>query len=77
MKIKIYGADWCADCVNLKKFLISKGIDFEYILITDNQHAIDFVKKKCKGKTIIPTLEIDGKIYINPGIYALMKIIKE
>ena len=76
MNIKIYGADWCADCVNLKKLLTSKGIDFEYVLITDNQHAIDFVKKKGKGKTIIPTLEIDGKIYINPSIYALMKIIK-
>ena len=40
MNIKVYGADWCSDCVTAKKFLNSKGVDFEYIDITDNQQAI-------------------------------------
>ena len=77
MKIKIYGADWCSDCLVLKKFLDEKQIEYEYIVCTDNQEAIDFIKKKNNGKRIIPTLDIDGKIYSNPGVRELLKIIEQ
>ena len=76
MNIKIYGADWCPDCVNTKNFLNSKGIEFEYIVITDNDEAIAFLEKVNNGKRIIPTLLIDGEIYTNPGINGLMNIFK-
>ncbi|HJN63552.1 MAG: glutaredoxin family protein [Flavobacteriales bacterium] len=76
MNIKIYGADWCPDCVNAKKFLKSKGVEFEYIVITDNKEAISFVEKINNGKRIIPTLVVDGETHINPGINGLMKILE-
>ena len=77
MDIKVYGADWCPDCVNAKNFLSSKGIDFEYIIITENTEAIAFLEKVNNGKRIIPTLVVDKNIYANPGINGLMKIIEE
>jgi len=76
MHIKIYGADWCSDCINAKKFLSSKGIGYDYIIITDNPEAISFVEKINNGKRIIPTLEIDGVAYSNPGINGLMEILE-
>jgi thioredoxin reductase (NADPH) len=76
MNIKIYGADWCPDCVNTKNFLNSKGIEFEYIVITDNDEAIAFLEKVNNGKRIIPTLLIDGETHTNPGINGLMNIFK-
>ena len=76
MNIKIYGADWCPDCVNAKNFLNSKGIEFEYIVITDNDDAIAFLEKVNNGKRIIPTLLIDGETHTNPGINGLMNIFK-
>ena len=76
MDIKIYGADWCPDCINAKNFLSSKGIDFEYIIITNNDEAIAFLEQANNGKRIIPTLVVDGEIYTNPGINGLMKIIE-
>jgi|TARA_B110000090_G_C13254876_1_gene397955 glutaredoxin len=76
MNIKVYGADWCSDCVTTKRFLEEKGVEFEYIIITDNQEAIYFLEKVNNGKRIIPTLDIEGVIYTNPGISGLMKIIK-
>ena len=76
MNIKVYGANWCPDCVTTKRFLEEKGVEFEYIIITDNQEAIDFLEKVNNGKRIIPTLDIEGVIYTNPGISGLMKIIK-
>ena len=75
MNIKVYGADWCSDCISTKLFLKSRGIKFEYIVITDNDNAIAFLDRVNKGKRTIPTLVVDGEIYINPGINGLMKII--
>ena len=76
MDIKVYGADWCPDCVNAKNFLSSKGIDFKYIIITNNDEAIAFLEQVNNGKRIIPTLVVDGEIYTNPGISGLIKIIE-
>ena len=75
MNIKVYGADWCSDCLVAKRFLDEKGIKYEYIICNDNQEAIDFIEIANNGKRIIPTLDIDGVIYSNPGISGLMKII--
>ena len=76
MKIKIYGADWCPDCVNAKNFLSSKGVEYEYIIITNNPEAIAFVEKINNGKRVIPTLEVDGVPYSNPGINGLMEMLE-
>lgn len=77
MNIKVYGANWCSDCVSTKNFLNSKEIKFEYIDITDNLQAIAVVEKINKGKRVIPTLIIDGVSYINPGINGLIKILAQ
>ena len=60
MNIKIYGADWCPDCVNAKNFLSSKAVAFEYIIITDNPEAIAYVEKINDGRRVIPTI-VDPK----------------
>jgi len=75
MNIKVYGADWCSDCVSTKKFLDAKGVDYEYIDITDNKEAITLVEQINNGRRVIPTLMVDGVSYTNPGINGLMKII--
>ena len=77
MNIKVYGADWCSDCVSTKKFLDSKVVDYEYIDITDNEEAITFVEKLNNGRRVIPTLMVDGISHTNPGINFLMKLIAE
>ena len=65
------------DCIVLKEFLSSKGIIFEYIKINNNDEAISLLESVNNGKRIIPTLEINGVIYPNPGINKLMKIITQ
>ena len=77
MKIKVFGADWCSDCVTAKRFLDSKGVEFEYIDITDNQQAIDLVEKINNGRRVIPTLMVDGVSFTNPGINGLMNILAQ
>ena len=47
MTIKIYGADWCSDCIVAKNFLSSHQIQFDYIDIMDNDIAIKInIKEK-------------------------------
>ena len=77
MTIKVYGADWCSDCIIAKRFLDSKGVDFEYIDITDNNQAITVIEKINNGKRVIPTLIVDGVSFTNPGINGLMKILAQ
>ncbi len=77
MNIKVYGADWCSDCVTAKRFLDSKGVEFEYIDITDNEQAIALVEQINNGKRVIPTLMVDGVSFTNPGINGLMKILAQ
>ena len=77
MNIKVYGADWCSDCVTAKRFLDSKGVEFEYIDITDNEKAITLVEQINNGKRVIPTLMVDGVSFTNPGINGLIKILAQ
>ena len=77
MDIKIYGADWCSDCLIAKSFLQSKDVEFEYIDITDDEQAIAFVEQINNGRRVIPTLVVNGKTYTNPGIVGLMQIIAQ
>ena len=77
MNIKVYGADWCSDCINVKNFLKSKDIEFKYIDITDDEQAIAFVEQINNGRRVIPTLVVNRKIYINPGIAGLVQIIEQ
>lgn len=77
MTIKVYGADWCSDCIIAKRFLDSKGVDFEYIDITDNNQAITVIEEINNGKRVIPTLIVDGVSFTNPGINGLMKILAQ
>mgnify|MGYP003993484893 FL=1 len=77
MTIKIYGADWCSDCIVAKNFLSSHQIQFDYIDIMDNDIAVKMIEKINNGKRIIPTILVDDKVYVNPGISELMKIISK
>ena len=50
---------------------------YELIDITKDPAASEYVIKVNGGKRIIPTFDIDGKIYTNPGIAELSKIITQ
>ena len=75
MTIKVYGADWCSDCIVTKNFLNSLNLKFEYVDITKDNQAKSFVEEVNKGKRVIPTIIIDGLTYVNPSINELNKII--
>jgi len=67
-KIVVYGASWCPDCRRAKQFLGEHRIDFEWIDITDNVDAINFIEQVNNGNRSIPTIIFpDGDILVEPS----------
>ena len=73
--VKMYSADWCHDCKAVLSFFEEKNIDYKVINVDTDPKAIERLKQLCDGKKIVPTLEINGKVYINPTIDILNGII--
>lgn len=74
--IKLYGADWCADCVRAKAFLNNNNVVFDFIDTDMNLDAAQTVEEINHGKRIIPTILIDGAAYTNPDNYELASVLK-
>ena len=45
MNIKIYGADWCSDCLVAKRFLDEKGVKYDYLLLLIMMMQLPFWKR--------------------------------
>ena len=73
MKVVMYGADWCSDCGRAKRFLDSRGIDYEYKNIQKNpeftEEVVEMNVKAGRGpiKSIPVIMLNDRKVLIEPS----------
>jgi len=73
-KITVYGAYWCPDCQQAKKFLGEQFIPFKWVDIEQDKEAEQFVLEKNAGKRIIPTIVFeDGTSLVEPSNAELAK----
>ena len=72
-KIIVYTTSWCGDCRNLKNALHDRQIFFEERDIEKNDEDYKTMMGHTNGKRVIPTVDIEGKILINPRINDLEK----
>ena len=74
-KITIYGAEWCAFCHMVKRYLDDKGIKYTYIDVDhDPKAGLEAVNKS--GQRGIPVTDLGGDIIIGfdrPKIDAALK----
>ena len=65
--IKIYGTDWCSDCIRAKSFLDSNKINYEWFNIELDERLLNNVLEINNGKRIVPTIIFeDGSILLAP-----------
>ena len=65
---KIYGTSWCSDCKRTKQFLGEQRILYEWIDITDDDEAGQFVENVSDGKRKVPVLVFDdGSTLVEPS----------
>lgn len=67
MTLKVYGADWCGDCIRTKKFLANANVPFDYVDLVkypqEKSTAIDI-----SGSTHIPVVVFeDGSFLVEPS----------
>ena len=65
--IKIYGTDWCSDCIRSKSFLDENQIQYDWFNIELDDNLLNYVLKVNNGKRIVPTIVFnDGSILLEP-----------
>jgi glutaredoxin len=72
MKVVVYSADWCGDCVRSKRFLKEHGIEFTELNIMQQPELADVVVQYniAAGfgpKRRIPVILIDDKVLSEPS----------
>ena len=65
--VKMYTTTWCGVCVHTKRYLKIKNVPFEEIDIEEHPEIGDRIEQATGGYRIVPTLEIDGKLMVNPS----------
>lgn len=65
--LKLYGANWCPDCRNTKRFLGEQGVAYDWIDIDADEEANRRIAELNDGKRVIPTIELDGDVLVNPS----------
>lgn len=64
--IIVYTTSWCGDCRRLKSQLKDHGIVYEERDIEQNEQDYRTLMAYTNGKRVIPTVDVGGKILINP-----------
>jgi thioredoxin reductase (NADPH) len=57
--LTVYGATWCSDCKQAKKFLGEQRIHYHWVDVEQDADGLAVVQKANKGKRIIPTIVFD------------------
>jgi len=73
-RVVVYSTTWCPDCQRTKKWLAEHDVDFEGVDVEANPQANELITRYGYGKRVIPTLDVDGHIYINPKPEELARI---
>ena len=60
MNVKVYTTHWCPSCVNAKRFLNEKNIEFEEINIEKKGMNREDLEKITGGR-IVPQIVVDDK----------------
>jgi mycoredoxin len=64
--VKMFTTTWCGFCKGTKRYLDNKGVAYEEIDIEQFPEYGERIEKETGFRTV-PTLEIEGKLYVNPS----------
>ena len=65
--VKMYTTAWCGICKHVKRYLNSKNVAVEEIDIEEHPEFGEMIEKATGGFRIVPTLDIGGKLIVNPS----------
>jgi glutaredoxin 3 len=73
--ITVYSKDPCPFCVQAKRLLEARGIEYTELRIDQDETARQFVLSQ--GHRTVPQLYKDGKLFVEGGFQGLTKLTEE
>ena len=73
--VTMYTTTWCGYCKNTKRYLERKGVAFQEIDIEQHPEYAERIEQATGGYRTVPSLEIDGRIMVNPSPRELDEIL--
>jgi glutaredoxin len=71
--VTVYGSHTCPDTTRALKLLDSQEIQYEFKDLDESPELNDYVADLNGGKRVMPTIQIDNEILINPSERDLKK----
>ncbi|MGH2674058.1 MAG: glutaredoxin family protein [Actinomycetota bacterium] len=66
--VKVYGADWCGDCIRAKRVLERTGAPYEWIDVEVQAGAAEAALEHARGRRNIPVVVFpDGRVLVEPS----------
>ncbi len=66
--IRMYGTNWCGDCMRAKRFFQEQKIPYKWIDIDHDKEAEKLVIQINRGNRSVPTIILpDGGILVEPS----------
>lgn len=75
--LTVYGANWCPDSQRVRHWLGEHDINYTWKNVDDDQAIVDEMVEKAGGTNLIPTLDIDGDVIMNPDNETLESRLKD
>ena len=73
--ITVYSKDPCPFCVQAKRLLEARGVEYTEVRIDQDEAARQFVLSQ--GHRTVPQLYKDGKLFVEGGFQGLSKLTEE
>jgi glutaredoxin len=74
-QVIVYTTSWCGDCRRLKSELKEHHVDYVEKDIEQNEADYKTMLGFTNGKRVIPTVDIEGKILINPRFQQVAEVL--
>jgi mycoredoxin len=62
----VYTTTWCGYCKRLKRQLDELGIDYREVDVDENPEYGDRIIAFTGGYRTVPTVDVDGRLLVNP-----------
>jgi glutaredoxin len=66
-KVIIYGSDWCGYTQRALRQLDSLKVEYQYIDVDADPEAEQLIAGWNNGRSIRPTLDLGGDVFVNPA----------
>lgn len=76
-QVVIYGSNWCGYTVRALRQLDDMGVEYRYVDVDKDPEAEKLIADWNNGRSIRPTLDINGEHFVNPAPLVLEAELKK